>query len=174
MKLKKLLILVLLVLAGKLGAGAAHNFDNETLRYRVLFKWGLINKTAGYATLRMLPGGGEMCTAELIAASEPWADKFYRVRDTLTSEMYRADFTPRYYEKKAHEGNDRKHDIVRFAQRQYHQGRLCAQGVEERRTHQGRDPHASGGRCHGRHDVVVLPHAQSALRPLEEGSHRHA
>lgn len=107
-------LLVWLAVLCPFAAGASHNFDNETLRYRVLFKWGLINKTAGYATIRMLPGSGEMCTAELTAASEPWADKFYKVRDTLVSVMRRADYTPHYYEKNAHEGSDRKHDIVRF------------------------------------------------------------
>ena len=78
---------------------AARSFDNESLRYKVLYRWGLINKTAGYADIRMLPGGGEMCYAQLTAASEPWADKFYKVRDTLKTTMHRADFSPSYYEK---------------------------------------------------------------------------
>lgn len=95
--------------------GNSRTFDNETLRYKVLYRWGLINKTAGYATIRMLPGGAEECRAQLTAASEPWADRFFRVRDTLNSTMRRADFSPVFYEKLAHEGNERKHDIVRFS-----------------------------------------------------------
>lgn len=98
---------------------AARSFDNESLRYKVLYRWGLINKTAGYADIRMLPGGGEMCYAQLTAASEPWADKFYKVRDTLKTTMHRADFSPSFYEKLAHEGNERKHDIVRFTRNGY-------------------------------------------------------
>lgn len=107
----------LLIAVCSVSAVAVRNFDNEVLRYRVLFKWGLINKTAGYADIRMLPGGGEMCTAELTAASEPWADKFFRVRDTLVSTMYRDGFIPHRYEKRAHEGKDRKFDIVEFTRR---------------------------------------------------------
>jgi len=98
---------------------AARNFDNESLRYKVLYRWGLINKTAGYATIRMTGGDGETCKAQLTAASEPWADRFYKVRDTLNATMHCADFSPVLYEKLAHEGNESKHDIVRFSRKGY-------------------------------------------------------
>lgn len=114
---RKTILLLLLFFAGIMAT--ARSFDNEALRYKVLYRWGLINKTAGYADIRMLPGGGEMCNAQLTAASEPWADKFYKVRDTLRTTMRRADFSPTFYEKLANEGNERKHDIVRFSRNGY-------------------------------------------------------
>ncbi len=97
----------------------ARSFNNETLRYKVLYKWGLINKTAGYADITMRPAGDGKCTGTLTAASEPWADRFFKVRDTLVSSMREADFTPFRYEKKAHEGNEAKHDIVEFTRNGY-------------------------------------------------------
>ena len=92
----------------------AQKSDNEVLNYKVLFRWGLINKTAGHATLRMLPGNADECKAQLTASSEPWADRIYRLRDTLNATMLRVDYSPLHYEKIAHEGNEFKHDIVRF------------------------------------------------------------
>lgn len=114
---RKTVLFLIILFAGL--AATARSFDDETLRYKVLYRWGLINKTAGYADIRMLPGGGDMCYAQLTAASEPWADKFYKVRDTLKTTMRRADFSPIFYEKLAHEGNERKHDIVQFSRKGY-------------------------------------------------------
>lgn len=85
----------------------------ETLQYRVMFKWGLINKKAGSATLTLThgPAGYESL---LSAKSEPWADKVFCVRDTLIGRMTYGAMQPTYYEKIAHEGNEHKHDIVRY------------------------------------------------------------
>lgn len=83
----------------------------ETLQYKVMYKWGFIHKKAGTATLTLRHTPNEY-VAQLSASSEPWADKFFRVRDTLNGRMTRADFTPLYYEKIAHEGSEYKHDRV--------------------------------------------------------------
>lgn len=88
-------------------------FPDETLPYKVLFKWGLVNTKAGHATLS-LRNRGETSTAVLIAASEPWADKIYRLRDTLIAEMEHGEMLPLRYEKRAHEKNKYTHDIVKF------------------------------------------------------------
>lgn len=88
-------------------------FPDETLPYKVLFKWGLVNTKAGHATLS-LRNRGTTSTAVLIAASEPWADKIYRLRDTLIAEMEHEGMTPLRYEKRAHEKNKYTHDIVIF------------------------------------------------------------
>ncbi len=87
---------------------------DESLTYRVMFKWGLINKRAGTATLTLDKGAKEY-TAQLTARSEPWADRIYRVRDTLNGRMTLRDFTPLMYEKIAHEGDDHKHDVVKYS-----------------------------------------------------------
>ena len=92
---------------------AAASFQPESLHYKVMFKWGLINKKAGTATLTLKHVPGHY-VSQLTAASEPWADKIYQVRDTLNGYMSYTDMTPLFYEKIANEGNERKHDIVRY------------------------------------------------------------
>lgn len=92
---------------------SAVDFQPETLHYKVMFKWGLIHKQAGTATLSLnkIPTG---YSAQLTASSDPWADKFYKVRDTLNGTMTAPDMLPLIYEKIANEGNERKHDVVRY------------------------------------------------------------
>jgi len=85
----------------------------ETLEYKVIFRWGLINKTAGRATIALDKGPGHY-TSCLTARSESWADRFYRVRDTLNGRMTLGDFRPLFYEKIAHEGSEVKHDKVMY------------------------------------------------------------
>lgn len=90
----------------------------ETLQYKVMFKWGLINKKAGSAEL-MLKRDNDHYSARLVGTSEPWADRIFRVRDTLIGRMSLENYTPLYYEKIAHEGNDHKHDVVKFIYKNY-------------------------------------------------------
>lgn len=87
--------------------------EPETLHYRVMFKWGLLNKKAGTATLS-LNHDNKTYTSQLTAKSEPWADRIFCVRDTLNGKMAYDGFTPLFYEKIANEGNEHKHDIVRY------------------------------------------------------------
>ena len=84
----------------------------ETLRYDVMFKWGLINKKAGSATLTLRPRSDGGFITTLTAASAPWADKFYAVRDTLHGHLSPGEWKPVMYEKIAHEGGEHKHDKV--------------------------------------------------------------
>lgn len=91
----------------------AMTFADESIDYKVKYKWGLINKQAGHATLT-LKNTGDKYTVQLTAASEPWADRFYQVRDTLNGIMVRDGLRPLFYEKIAHEGGDDKHDTVTF------------------------------------------------------------
>lgn len=88
-------------------------FGSENLRYKVMFKWGLITKQAGTAELS-LRRQGEVYHSMLTASSAPWADRIFRVRDTLIGRMDVQGLVPRYYEKVANEGDERKHDIVRY------------------------------------------------------------
>lgn len=94
-------------------AAPAHQLAPESLPYKVMFKWGLINKQAGRAVLSLDHGTNEY-RAQLTARSEPWADHFYSVRDTLLSTMHAANYLPKTYEKIANEADDRKHDRVIF------------------------------------------------------------
>ena len=47
--MKRLILLLFAAMA--IGAYANHTFTDETVRYKVMYKWGLINKQAGTATI---------------------------------------------------------------------------------------------------------------------------
>lgn len=83
-------------------AGTAR-FGNETLKYVITYKWGLIHKDAGDATMT-LTNSGNRYNIRLVGRTKPWADKFYEVRDTLISVIEKNHFRPLNYTKLAHEG----------------------------------------------------------------------
>lgn len=95
-------------------ATAKVNIPAETLSYKVMFKWGLINKKAGWARLEYTPGA-VTSEAVLYAASEPWADRLYTLRDTLYSTIRTSSMTPVYYERVANEDGKYARDIIKFA-----------------------------------------------------------
>lgn len=104
-----ILMLVLLPMAG-----LAADFANEVLRYKVEYKWGLVEKTAGYVTIS-LTNTPDRYKSRLTASTAKWADKFYKVRDTLSCEVTKAGFRPVFYQKDSHEGGDDKHDYVKYS-----------------------------------------------------------
>lgn len=112
-KISKLLI-ALSVLLGALNGFAASGFQNETLNYKVMYKWGFISKVAGYATLR-LETSPSVYEAVLTARSAKWADKIYALRDTLYTTMSPATMLPDNYVYIAHENGTYKHDQVKFS-----------------------------------------------------------
>jgi hypothetical protein len=112
--MKKLFQVVLCLIFVAAGAAANPTFTNESLSYKVMYKWGLINKQAGRATLTIKDSGNHYVT-KLVARSEPWADKFYTVRDTLNGSIQKNGFKPTFYEKIANEGGEHKHDVVKFS-----------------------------------------------------------
>lgn len=103
-RLRYILMSAVLAIVGTLCATAA-DFADENLHYVITYKWGLIHKEAGTATLS-LKGSGNDYRLSLTARTKPWADKVFRVRDTLTSIVGRADQHPRRYVKAAHEGGE--------------------------------------------------------------------
>ncbi len=105
-----MIVLVLMVIC----PAVAQSFGNENLHYKVEYKWGLVNKTAGRVTIS-LANTADRYKATLYARTEPWADRIYKVRDTLRCEIIRQGFLPVIYEKRSHEGGDRKLDIVRYS-----------------------------------------------------------
>ncbi len=115
--MRKYLLLIVLFcicpLAALASGNSATKMAEETLTYKVMYKWGLINKQAGTATLT-LRHGADGYISQLTAASAPWADKIYMVRDTLNGRMTYDGMKPTLYEKIANEGNERKHDIVNY------------------------------------------------------------
>ncbi len=95
-------------------AAGATEFHDEHLTYKVTYKWGLIHKHAGNITITMHNVDGEY-VAELSGGTLPWADKFYRVRDTLRSTVLIDGFKPQRYDLVAHEGKDYKHDAIVYS-----------------------------------------------------------
>ena len=112
MRLIKYTVFAAFIMAFSLAATAV-NLADETLNYKVLYKWGLVNKTAGRATVT-LRGNATHYKAVLVGRSESWADNFYKLRDTLISTMTRDNLYPVRYDKIAHENGRFSHDIVKF------------------------------------------------------------
>lgn len=102
MKYSFQLIVILAFLAIGMNDSAAHSFSDESLNYNVSYKWGLIHKTAGTATLT-LHNRGNVYDIRLTAKSKPWADRIYRVRDTLIAKIAKNGFKPQSYKRIAHE-----------------------------------------------------------------------
>ncbi|MDE7470402.1 MAG: DUF3108 domain-containing protein [Paramuribaculum sp.] len=111
----RILIAVCLFISG-VTAQAARTTPSEALHYKVLFKWGLINKKAGTADLTLTPRGNYLI-ARLTAKNESWADGFYKLRDTLTSHIDPVSMPPNYYERIAHEAGKYARVVVLFSRR---------------------------------------------------------
>lgn len=93
-------------------ADSATLFQNENLHYTVSYKWGLIHKDAGKATLS-LTSVGNRYEVMLAAKTLPWADKIYQVRDTLLA-SFTTGLIPVSYTKITHEDGKYNHDHVEY------------------------------------------------------------
>lgn len=108
---KSIVTLAFLTFFGISGMSAS-DFGNEKLNYVISYKWGLIHKDAGTATLE-LTNHGDDYRIRLVGKTKPWADKFYQVRDTLLGTVKKNGFKPASYSKIAHEdGKYSRDDIV--------------------------------------------------------------
>lgn len=107
----RLLYTIIAALISVASCLATPKLTDETLNYKVLFKWGLVQKQAGRATLKLRTSPGHF-TATLYARSEPWADNFYSLRDTLISTMTAEDCLPTRYERIAHEDGKYARDVI--------------------------------------------------------------
>lgn len=106
--------LSLILMAASLLTAAAQNLSPETLNYKVIYKWGLIHKQAGTARFVLTRASGTTFDAKLYARTQPWADSFYKVRDTLTTSFSAQTYMPSLYHRIAHEDGSYAHDILRF------------------------------------------------------------
>lgn len=88
--------------------------ENETFRYVVTYKWGLIQKDAGEVLITKKPGGNGY-ELKMVAKTKPWADKIYKVRDTLISQTQKERYRPLKYSYIAHEKNKYRRDEVKFS-----------------------------------------------------------
>lgn len=93
---------------------AAISFSNETLKYVITYKWGLITKDSGDATMTLKNNGPDY-NITLTGKTRPWADSFFHVRDTLVSVIDRDTFRPKSYIKLAHEGGKYSKDVISYS-----------------------------------------------------------
>ncbi len=116
--MKRLFILPLLLLALvspaiKVQHQSTVSLVDETLTYDIIYKWGFINKVAGYATMS-LRNDGDLYRATLYGQNAPWANSIYMLRDTLYTTMTKQGMYPVKYVYIAHEEGKYKKDIVDF------------------------------------------------------------
>lgn len=100
--MRKHIVIILSILSNIIFNTSAGTFKNENLHYVITYKWGIIHKDAGEATLS-LRNNGDNYNLMLAAKTKPWADKFYQVRDTLKGTLRISDLKPLRYIKIAHE-----------------------------------------------------------------------
>lgn len=111
--MRRLLIALIMMMVGSAASFAAPSFQNETLHYIITYKWGLINKDTGEATLT-LKNSGANYSLLLTAKTKPWADKVFQVRDTLRATMQKSTLRPLSYTKISHEGGKYGRDDIKF------------------------------------------------------------
>lgn len=88
-------------------------FADETLHYVVAYKWGLIHKDAGEATLSLRNNGANY-SVMLAARTKPWAEKFYTLRDTLLGTIRKTDLRPLSYTNIVHENKRVARDAIKY------------------------------------------------------------
>lgn len=113
---KRLLTVLMMCLAFCTFSSSAFaaGFKPETLHYVISYKWGLIHKDAGEATLSLKNNGG-VYDIRLTARTKPWADKIFMVRDTLKAKVAASGLKPKSYEKISHEGGKYGKDVIKYS-----------------------------------------------------------
>ena len=112
--MKKFFLTLALVLAVAMPQSAmAIDFSKEVLNYDVVYHWGLIWKHAADATLSINKTSDGGYYAQLTGKTRSWADKVYRVRDTLKCSM-NSKMQPLVYQKLTHEKDYYARDVVKF------------------------------------------------------------
>ncbi|MDE6716363.1 MAG: DUF3108 domain-containing protein, partial [Muribaculaceae bacterium] len=112
----KFATLAMIILSG-IAKVHATNFEpihGERLNYDIVYHWGLIWKSAASAELVTI-NEGEQYKGALYARTLPWADRIYKVRDTLQTWMRPgAEYMPVEYIKTAYEGKRVSKDTIHF------------------------------------------------------------
>lgn len=111
----------------------------EKLHYVVTYKWGLIQKDAGDVEITRTPKG-DGYELKLIAKTKPWADRIYKVRDTLVSVTDKEKYRPHHYSYIAHEKNKFRRDEIKFS---YSGNKVSASAEKYREDKNGNVNHSS-------------------------------
>lgn len=113
--MKKILVSAIMF-AGIFASALASNVSDEILSFKVMFKWGLINKHAGNVTVTTtLNPSDNTFSSLLVGRSTSWADKIFSVRDTLQGTIMKETLEPIYYEKLSHEGGTFRRDVINYS-----------------------------------------------------------
>lgn len=131
--MKRLAIALAVAMLACACAWAVGPLADETITYKVMYKWGLINKRAGTVNVS-LKNEGDNYECLLTARTEPWADGMYKVRDTLTCTIAREGFKPILYIKNSHEGPEYEYNVVSY----FRQGSTTKANVSTYRTKKGK------------------------------------
>ena len=110
--MKKLSLCVLMLFTCIIASAVA--FTNETLSYVIQYKWGLVQKNAGTARLTLTNTANDY-NVRLTAATLPWADKIFQVRDTLITRISKSSFKPVSYTKITHENGKYRKDMLTYS-----------------------------------------------------------
>ena len=158
-KISALLTALVMLCGANANAAATTKFANESLNYEIVYHWGLIWKHAASATLS-LSNNGNYYNTSLMARTVSWADKVYKVRDTLTCRIAKDGLRPEQYIKTAHEGKHFSKDVV-CRQHFHSQLHRCA----KRQGNKARHP--AGSRSGLRYAQRVLLSALARFRQHE-------
>ncbi len=127
------------------GVAKSAPFHNERLSYQIIYHWGIIWKHAASATLTLTNIDANY-EAQLAARTVSWADRIFKVRDTLSCRIGKDGLRPLRYVKSAHEGKGIVHDTVKYVYGRG--GEIVAQCVHHR---SGREPQHVELRSNGRY-----------------------
>lgn len=110
----KWIYFIFFLLISQYTANACASFRDETLKYVISYKWGLVHKDAGEAVLSLRVNSNNY-TILLTARTKPWADRIYKVRDTLRCTLRISDLKPLSYSKITHENNEYRRDEIKYS-----------------------------------------------------------
>ena len=113
--MKKIFMVIGAAVASMAVAANAWTVPDETLRYSVNFKWGLIDANAGIATLETenLPGSDQF-KATLTGKSVDLLGHYYAVGDTMVGTMMSDTMQPVYTQHLSHESGEFSIETVTY------------------------------------------------------------
>ena len=88
----------------------------ECLTYDIVYHWGIIWKRAAVGTLS-IERAADSYRAVMTASTLPFADRLFKVRDTLVAEMRIVDLRPKNFVKIAREGKWHQIDSLTYSYR---------------------------------------------------------
>lgn len=107
-----------LILSSSINSSAQNRAlpDDESLQYDVIYQWGALWVKAANGTLS-ITRDGDLYHARVTAATTPFADGIFKVRDTLTTTMQAPQLMPLRYKQISREGKYYQINDIKFVYR---------------------------------------------------------